>query len=119
MILVPRSRRCRARRSVASSGATTSRLGGTRMTLGQGYRTVAISIAVLLAIAAPSLAAGVKAGFDLSSPSGGPFPSDRFTVEDPSHLTGLRVNLPKPLARCATNPTDCADINVLNTLDGF
>jgi hypothetical protein len=40
-----------------------------------------------------------------------------FTVTDPSHNTGLRVNLPNP--DCAVRPTDCADIAVLNTLDGF
>lgn len=48
---------------------------------------------------------------------GSPFPSDLFTVSDPSHLTGLHVKLPKP--DCATHPSDCADIDVLNTLDGF
>jgi hypothetical protein len=87
------------------------------MTLWHGYRTLTLGIALLAATAAPTLAAGVKAGFDLSSPSGGPFPSDRFTVADPSHNTGVRVNLPKP--SCTTNPSDCADIDVLNTLDGF
>src|SRR5690349_23831336 len=48
---------------------------------------------------------------------GTPFPSDLSTVADPSQLTGLRVNLPKP--DCAARPSDCADIDVLNTLDGF
>ena len=32
-------------------------------------------------------------------------------------MTRLRVDLPKP--NCATHPSDCADIAVLNTLDGF
>jgi hypothetical protein len=70
-------------------------------------------------LVAPSLAfgAGVQAHFDLSSPTGGPFPSDRFTLADPSHITGVRVNLPKP--DCATRPSDCADVDVINTLDGF
>ena len=63
------------------------------------------------------LAAGVHALFDLSSPAGGPFPSDRFTVADASHHTGLRVSLPKPA--CDARPSDCADIDVINTLDGF
>jgi hypothetical protein len=68
---------------------------------------------------APALAfgAGVQALFDLSEPSGGPFPSDRFTFADPSQLTGVRVNLPKP--DCAARPSDCADIDVINSLDGF
>ena len=55
--------------------------------------------------------------FDLRSPSGGPFPSDRFTVPDFSQRTFRRVTLPKP--DCAARPSDCADIDVINTLDGF
>ena len=86
------------------------------MSLWQSRRAVALSI-VLVLTATPALAAGVKVGFDLSSPSVGPFPSDRFTVADPSHNTGLRVKLPKP--DCGVRPSDCADIDVINTLDGF
>ena len=71
----------------------------------------------LVLIPSLALAAGVQARFDLSSPAGGPFPSDRFAVEDDSHLTGVRVNLPKP--DCAARPSDCADVDVINTLDGF
>ncbi|MEJ7566645.1 MAG: Ig-like domain-containing protein [Gaiellaceae bacterium] len=62
-------------------------------------------------------AAGVQPGFDLSSPSGSPFPSNRFTAPDATQLTGLRVDLPKP--SCAVFPSDCQDIDVLNELDGF
>lgn len=40
-----------------------------------------------------------------------------FTVPDASHNTGLRINLPKP--DCNAHPSDCTDIDVLNTLDGF
>jgi hypothetical protein len=40
-----------------------------------------------------------------------------LTTKDRTQLTGLRVNLPMP--NCATNPSDCADVAVLNTLDGF
>ena len=36
----------------------------------------------------------VHALFDLGSPAGGPFASDRFTVADPTQNTGRRVNLP-------------------------
>ncbi len=74
---------------------------------------------VALLLVAPSLAfaAGVQALFDLSSPAGGPLPSDRLTVADPTQLTGVQVNLPKP--SCAARPSDCADIDVINTLDGF
>ncbi len=59
----------------------------------------------------------VHALFDLDTPKGGPFPSDRFTVEDRSHITGLRVNLPFP--DCEARVSDCQDIEVINTLDGF
>src|ERR671929_1592322 len=57
------------------------------------------------------------AAFDLSAPTSGPFPSDRFTVADSSQLTGRRVDLPLPdrVAR----PSDYNDISVINTLDGF
>jgi hypothetical protein len=59
----------------------------------------------------------VHALFDPSAPVGGPFPSDWFTVADSSHNTGRRVNLPLP--DCETRRSDCEDIAVLNSLDGF
>ncbi len=76
-------------------------------------------LALLTLLAVPSLAhaAGVQPSFELSSPSGAPFPTNRFTAPDASQLTGLRVDLPKP--NCMVRPSDCADIDVLNTLDGF
>src|SRR5215467_440251 len=55
--------------------------------------------------------------FNLNSTTQSPFPSDRFTVVDHHQNTGLRVSLPLP--NCATNPSDCADITLLNQLDGF
>ena len=55
--------------------------------------------------------------FNLQSSTQSPFPSDRFTVFDPNQLTGLRVNLALP--NCATRPSDCADLTLLNQLDGF
>jgi hypothetical protein len=60
---------------------------------------------------------GVSVRYDLSDPAGSPFPSDRFTVRDWSNNTFRRVNLPKP--DCSVRPSDCADIDVINTLDGF
>jgi hypothetical protein len=57
------------------------------------------------------------AAFDLSAPNTGPFPSDRFTIADPSQLTGRRVDLPLPDR--VTRPSDYNDISVINTLDGF
>jgi len=74
-------------------------------------------IAVLLALPAMAMATGVSVRFDLSSPNGSPFPSDRFTQVDWTQKTFRRVALPKP--DCAVFPSDCADIDVINTLDGF
>ena len=78
-----------------------------------------IVLALVGVVLAPGTAqaAGVAPAFDLSSPSGAPFPTDRYTLPDPTQLTGLRVDLPKP--NCAVRPSDCLDIDVLNTLDGF
>ena len=75
------------------------------------------SLLVLLSSPVGMLAAGVQALFNLETPTGGPFPSDLFTVADPSHNTGLRVNLPLP--DWQTRPSDCDDLHVINTLDGF
>ena len=75
------------------------------------------SAVVLLALPLTALADGVAIRYDLSDPAGSPFPSDRFTVADPGQNTGRRVALPLP--DCTTRPSDCADIKVLNTLDGF
>jgi hypothetical protein len=56
--------------------------------------------------------------FDLaSSVSGSPFPSDLYTIADPLNRTGRRVNLPLP--DCSTRPSDCNDLAVVNTMDGF
>src|SRR3990172_6203973 len=76
-----------------------------------------LCLVVLAALPGATLAAGVEALFDLSSPATGPFPSDRFTERDPTHLTRLRVDLPKP--DCVVRPSDCADLDEVNTLDGF
>ena len=56
--------------------------------------------------------------FDLSSPTGSPFPSDRFTVADPNQNTGRRGALPMPLD-CVANASECQDVTFLNQLDGF
>ena len=60
---------------------------------------------------------GVHALFNLHHPETGPFPSDIFTVADRTHNTGRRVNLPYP--DCAVHVSDCEDLDVINTLDGF
>src|SRR5437879_11787247 len=81
------------------------------------YRRI-VAVAATILILLPGLAfAAVEALFDLSLPAGSPFPSDRFTVDDHDQKTGLRVSLPKPA--CAGGVSDCADIDVINTLDGF
>lgn len=49
--------------------------------------------------------------------AGQPFPSNLYTTPDSTQITGLRIDLPQP--NCATNPSDCADVAVLNQLDGF
>jgi hypothetical protein len=68
------------------------------------------ALLALVALALPGLAlAGTSAGQ--------PFPSNLYTTPDSSQLTGLRVDLPKP--DCAARPSECDDIAVLNTLDGF
>src|SRR5207245_6099308 len=80
-------------------------------------RFVVLAVGFLLLLSPLASAAAVEALFDLSSTITGPFPSDRFTLFDHDNKTGLRVSLPKP--DCAVRPTDCADVDVINTLDGF
>ncbi len=80
-------------------------------------RVLPVILAVLVLLPALVAAAGVEPLFDLSSPAGGPFPSDRFTALDLRNNTLLRVNMPKP--NCAVRVSDCADLDVINTLDGF
>src|ERR1051326_5735623 len=73
---------------------------------------------VAAALLTPALAsAATHPLFNLSSSAQSPFPSDRFTVFDTQQLTGLHVNLALP--NCATRPSDCADLTLLNQLDGF
>ena len=69
----------------------------------------ALLVLVVALIAPGGALAGTKAGQ--------PLPSNLNTVPDATQATGLRVNLPAP--NCTTNPSDCADVAVLNTLDGF
>src|SRR5215216_60831 len=76
-----------------------------------------LSLAAILLAPAVAGASGVHPQFNLQSTTQSPFPSDRFTVPDPSQRTNLRVNLPSP--DCATHPSDCLDVALLNQLDGF
>jgi hypothetical protein len=59
----------------------------------------------------------VRALFNVHHPETGPFPTDIFTVPDQTHNTGRRVNLPYP--DCTIRVSDCEDLGVVNTLDGF
>jgi len=59
----------------------------------------------------------VHALFDLAATTTAPLPSDWFTIEDTTHNTGRQVDLPYP--NCDERPSDCKDIGVINTLDGF
>ncbi|HEY2498756.1 MAG TPA: hypothetical protein VGK24_16975 [Candidatus Angelobacter sp.] len=89
-------------------------------TLTENYSLVRRTIILLVAavLLTPALAAAATHPlFNLQSTTQSPFPSDRFTTFDRQQLTGLRVNVPLP--NCATNPSDCADITLLNQLDGF
>src|SRR5712691_3514740 len=64
-----------------------------------------------------ALALVFPAGALAATKAGQPFPTNLYTVPDEAQVTGLRVDLPKP--DCATHPSDCADVAVLDTLDGF
>ncbi len=70
-----------------------------------------------LVCAGALFASGVRVRFDPSSPSVGPYPTDFFTVPDPTQKTGLRINLPVP--DCTADPATCVEIAQLNQLDGF
>jgi len=78
------------------------------------------ALATALACLAVATHAGVSVRTSSIDPSATPFPSDRFTVRAWHNNTFRRVNLPKP--DCAANAAaalECADIDVINELDGF
>ena len=75
------------------------------------YRKRAIRGAALLALwPMVALADGVSVRYDADA---SPFPSNRYTVPDFGNATLRRVQLPK--SDCAARPSDCADIDVINT----
>jgi hypothetical protein len=89
-------------------------------------RSIMASLVFGLCVFAPSLvllqpsltlAERVQVRFSLDTPAEGPFPSNLFTVSDSNQNTSLRVNLPSP--NCSERPSDCEDLAVINTLDGF
>jgi Bacterial Ig-like domain len=67
------------------------------------------------ALAVIALALVLPGGAFAATSAGQPFPSNIYTTPDATQLTGLRIAL--PTAGCT--PSDCADLAVLNTLDGF
>ena len=81
-------------------------------------RVFAASFAAsLFVLALPACADGVTVRDDSTTVAGAIFPSNRYTVFDGTQNTLRRVKLPKP--DCTVRIGDCADIDVINTLDGF
>ena len=75
-------------------------------------------LATTLSMLAPlALADGVSVRATSNDPAASLFPSNRYTVFDGTQKTLRRVQLPKP--DCAVRISDCQDIDVINTLDGF
>lgn len=86
--------------------------GALRLTAG-AFAVASLSLAAPGAFATES----VRVLSDASHPLSSIFPSNRYTVPDFTQNTLLRVSLPKP--DCTVQPSNCADIDVLNSLDGF
>ena len=79
--------------------------------------TLSAALLIPLAALADSPSSGVRVRFDTGDLAGSPFPSNRYTQPDWSNRTFRRVNLPTP--DCTVRVSDCEDIRVINTLDGF
>ncbi|AOW15684.1 hypothetical protein LPB72_00825 [Hydrogenophaga crassostreae] len=77
-------------------------------------RKLGATAAFALLPVAVMAASGVTVRYDDDA---SPFPSNRLTRLDYANVTFRRVDLPKP--DCAVQVSDCADIDVINTLDGF
>src|SRR5437867_206169 len=100
----------------------TGRAGGSSVAVGpqpelEGGQMRSFIPAALLALALVIPADALAATASAPTKAGQPFPTNLYTVHDRTQITGLRVDLPKP--DCASHPSDCADIDVLDTLDGF
>jgi len=90
----------------------------TTLTEKNSFLRNALVVLIAAALLTPALAlAETHPLFSLQSTTTSPFPSDRFTAFDSQQLTTLRVNVPLP--NCATRPSDCADLTLVNQLDGF
>jgi fermentation-respiration switch protein FrsA (DUF1100 family) len=91
---------------------------GTRARISLSKRILFASLLAAILVAPTVVAAsGVHPLFNLQSTTESPFPSDRFTLRDSRQNTNQLVNLPLP--NCATHPSDCVDVALLNQLDGF
>ncbi len=69
------------------------------------------------AVFASGTAGGVVVQFDPTNPEAGPFPADSFTVPDSAQVTGKRLDMPLP--DCASLAALCAQLTLINELDGF
>ncbi len=79
-----------------------------------------MSVRILWLVLATTIAvnaSGVKVRFDPASPNVGPFPTDALTIPDPAQKTGLRINMPLP--DCGAEPSTCAELALVNQIDGF
>jgi hypothetical protein len=81
------------------------------------FARLLLAAAALSLFAPLAIADGVSVRSDTNDPSGAPFPTNRYTVFDGTQNTLRRVQLPKP--DCSVRVSDCQDIDVINTLDGF
>ncbi len=84
------------------------------------YAFARLAFASALAGFALAASADVSVRSSSTDPAATPFPSDRFTVRAWHNTTFRRVNLPKPdCSLDAAKALECADIDVINELDGF
>ncbi|HYD61783.1 MAG TPA: hypothetical protein VEC35_15565 [Noviherbaspirillum sp.] len=81
------------------------------------YGMMLAAVAALAACGGTEDISDVSVRFSSTDPDAAPFPSDRYTVPDATQLSLRRVALPKP--DCSVRVSDCEDVDVLNTLDGF
>lgn len=80
--------------------------------MGARVRLIVV-VAALVAGLLPAAPAGAA-----SQPRGRVvFPTNALTVRDDNQLTGRRLNLPLP--NCTKQPSTCAEVRLLNQLDGF
>jgi hypothetical protein len=84
------------------------------------HRYHAAIIIVAAFLLTPSLLGerhAIRPLFGLDSATDGPFPTDWFTVPNPTQNTGRQVSIPRP--DCELYVSDCEDLAVINQLDGF